>query len=82
MVESRKNYPDNSLIFAQKAQGRSERAALSFAEKLAALDDLRTRVAPIIRAREARKRDRQAFRAADMPQKFLTDLEVLASGKR
>lgn len=49
-----RSYPDNSEIFARKAEGRKERAALSFGEKLDALDALRARVAPIVKAREAR----------------------------
>jgi len=53
---SGKQYPDNSEIFARKAEGRRERARLTFAEKLAAMDALRERVAPIVRAREARRR--------------------------
>ncbi|MGH6871468.1 MAG: hypothetical protein ACREHE_08175 [Rhizomicrobium sp.] len=53
-----KTYPDNSAIHARKAEGRRQRAALSFAQKLVALDALRARAAPIIRAREARKRPR------------------------
>jgi hypothetical protein len=53
-------YPDNSDIHARKTQGRRQRAALSFAEKLDALDDLRARVAPIVRAREARRSLRAA----------------------
>ena len=56
MPESRKEYPDISDILARKAEGRRERAALSFAEKLELLDALRERVAPIIRARDLRKR--------------------------
>jgi hypothetical protein len=48
-------YPDNSEIYALKAERRRLRAALPFAEKLDALDALRARVAPIIRARELRK---------------------------
>ena len=47
-------YPDVSDILAGKARGRRERAALSFAEKLAILDKLRESVAPIVRARQAR----------------------------
>ena len=50
-----KQYPDNSEIFARKAAGRRERASATFAEKLAAMDELKERVAPIVRAREARK---------------------------
>ncbi len=54
---NRKQYPDNSDIFARKAEGRKQRAQLTFAEKLDAVDALRERVAPIVRAREARRRD-------------------------
>ncbi|HEY4943454.1 MAG TPA: hypothetical protein VII56_18635 [Rhizomicrobium sp.] len=56
MPEAPKDYPDNSEIHARKAEGRRLRAAASFAQKLAALDELRDRVAPIVRAREARHR--------------------------
>ncbi|HEX4295589.1 MAG TPA: hypothetical protein VHZ29_15745 [Rhizomicrobium sp.] len=52
---NRKQYPDNSGIFARKAEGRKQRAQLTFAEKLDAVDALRERVAPIVRAREARR---------------------------
>lgn len=51
-----KYYPDNSAIFALKAEGRLQRAAATFAEKLAALDNLRERVQPIIHARDDRNR--------------------------
>jgi hypothetical protein len=50
-----KEYPDNSGIFARKAEGRRARARLTFAQKLAALDALRDRVAPIARARRTRR---------------------------
>ena len=49
-------YPDISSILALKAEGRRERAALSFSEKLDALDALSARVEPIVQAREARKK--------------------------
>lgn len=55
MSGTRERYPDNSEIFALKAEGRRERARATFAEKLTAMDDLRKRVAPIVRAREARR---------------------------
>ena len=55
MSATRKSYPDNAAILAQKLRGRRERAALSFAEKLDALDAMRTRVSPIIRSRNLRK---------------------------
>jgi hypothetical protein len=50
------NYPDISDIIARKTSGRRQRAALSFAEKLAALDALRERVAPIVQARKIRQK--------------------------
>ena len=55
MCEPEPFYPDNSDIHARKAEGRRQRAKLSFAEKLAAVDELRARIEPIVRAREARK---------------------------
>lgn len=48
-------YSDISAIPANKAAGRRQRAALSFAEKLAIVDELKEWVAPIIRAREFRR---------------------------
>lgn len=62
MKDRQKQYPDNSAIFAQKAEWRRERAGATFAEKLAALDALRERVEPIVRAREQRKRGSPAIR--------------------
>jgi hypothetical protein len=64
MSNTRKSYPDNTDIFARKAEGRRQRAAATFAEKLAALDALRDRVAPIVRAREARKNRHLRLRPA------------------
>lgn len=58
MTSRQKQYPDNTQIFAQKAEGRRQRAKATFAEKLAALDDLRKRVEPIVRARAQRKHAR------------------------
>lgn len=51
-----KLYPDNSAIHARKAQGRKERGAISFADKLDALDAMKKRLSPIMASREARKR--------------------------
>jgi hypothetical protein len=59
MFGTRKRYPDNSGIFARKEEGRRERALATFAEKLTAMDALRERVAPIARAREARRQTQQ-----------------------
>ncbi len=56
-MDAPKHYPDNSDIFARKAKGRRQRARASFAEKLAALDALRARVAPVVRARKARQQN-------------------------
>ena len=55
MSDRRSHYPDMSGILARKAEGRRQRAGLSFAQKLDLLDALRERVAPIVRAREMRK---------------------------
>jgi hypothetical protein len=57
MTDTHIDYPDNAGIHARKAEGRRQQAALSFGEKLAILDDLRARVEPIVRAREARRLD-------------------------
>ena len=48
-------YPDIADILARKAAGRIQRTALSFAEKLEILDEMRARVQPITRARDARR---------------------------
>jgi len=55
MTEQRPQYPDVSDILAHKAAGRRQRAALTFAEKLAILDALKERMEPIVRAREFRR---------------------------
>jgi hypothetical protein len=55
MNDSEANYPDISDILARKEAGRRQRAALSFTEKLDALDALRKRVQPIVRARKLRE---------------------------
>ncbi len=67
MSNTRKTYPDNTEIFARKAEGRRQRAAATFAEKLAALDELRDRVAPIVRAREARRNQHLRSRSGRDP---------------
>ena len=58
-MSGRKRYPDNSEIFARKAEGRRERALASFADKLDAMDAMKERIAPIVRAREARRQARR-----------------------
>jgi hypothetical protein len=47
-------YPDISDILYRKAEGRREIARRSFGEKIAMMEALRERVAPIKRAREQR----------------------------
>jgi hypothetical protein len=47
-------YPDITDILARKAEGRRERASLTFAEKLDAVDALKARLEPVDRARKAR----------------------------
>ena len=60
MTGQRKEYPDNSEIHACKAKGRQERARASFAEKLDAMDEMRERVAPFVRARDARRQGQRS----------------------
>lgn len=50
-----RKYPDMSDILARKAEGRKKLAALSFGEKLEILEQMRARVAPIRKARDARR---------------------------
>ena len=49
-------YPDIRELIAKKARGRSERARLSFGEKLEILDKMRADIEPIVRARQDRYR--------------------------
>jgi hypothetical protein len=65
-MQGRPSYPDIAAILAQKERGRRERAALSFAEKLDALERLKENVAPIIAARKLRTAEpgRQALRGS------------------
>jgi len=53
-MPSGRTYPDITDILARKARGRRARAALSFAEKLDALERLRENVAPIVEGRRLR----------------------------
>lgn len=59
-MDGRHRYPEIGDIVARKAKGRSERARLTFGEKLERLDKLRDDVAPIVLARRARTRLPQA----------------------
>jgi hypothetical protein len=64
MADGPKQYPDISDILARKERGRRQRAALTFAEKLDALDALRARLEPLVRARKRRADDRSGNRGA------------------
>jgi hypothetical protein len=55
LPDTYKSYPDNQDIFARKMLGRKVRAGATFAEKLAAMDSLKARVAPLVQARKARR---------------------------
>src|SRR5205807_7065807 len=48
------SYPDISDILARKAQGRREISRRSFGEKIAMVEELRKRLAPLKRERERR----------------------------
>jgi hypothetical protein len=48
-------YPDVSDILARKLEGRRSIAARSFAEKISLIEAMRERLAPLKRAREARR---------------------------
>jgi hypothetical protein len=52
-------YANIWAIIARKIAGRRQQATLSFAEKLAIMDEMKERVAPIIHARELRKSRRR-----------------------
>jgi hypothetical protein len=49
-------YPDISDILARKREGRRELARRSLGEKIAWVETMRERLAPLKRAREARQR--------------------------
>lgn len=48
------SYPDISDILARKAEGRRDIAGRSFGEKVAMVERMRERLAPLKRAREQR----------------------------
>jgi hypothetical protein len=70
MAARRTHYPDNSEILARKSEGRRENARATFAQKLAILERLKERVAPIVRAREARTASQRAPRAGAAKHSF------------
>ena len=53
MKERPSAYPDNADLFARKADGRIERASFSFVAKLGILDEMRSRLEPMVRARRS-----------------------------
>jgi hypothetical protein len=55
MNREQPNCPDISDILARKAEGRRELAKLSFSQKLAILEEMRARLAPLRKAREKRR---------------------------
>lgn len=50
-----RSYPDNSDILARKAEGRRNSSRRSFGEKIAAMEALRDRLAPLKQRREQRR---------------------------
>ena len=50
-----KTFPDISDILARKAEGRREIARRSFGEKIAMIEVMRERLAPLKQAREMRQ---------------------------
>jgi hypothetical protein len=55
MTKSGSKYPDISDILARKAEGRRDAARRSFGEKIAWVEQMRERLAPLKRAREERR---------------------------
>jgi hypothetical protein len=53
-MSAKRIYPDVSDILDRKAQGRVALASRSFVEKIAMVEALRDRLAPLKRAREMR----------------------------
>jgi hypothetical protein len=54
MTQDKPIYPDVSDILARKAEGRRDAARRTFGEKIAWAEEMRERLAPLRRAREAR----------------------------
>jgi len=55
MTDDKRKYPDISDILARKAEGRRDAAKRSFGEKIAWVEQMRERLAPLKRAREERQ---------------------------
>jgi hypothetical protein len=61
-MKSPRSYPDISDILAQKEERRRLAAARSFGEKIAVIEALRERLAPLKQARIAREQATAALR--------------------
>jgi hypothetical protein len=61
----RKVYPDVSDILARKQEGRRAIAGRSFSEKIAMIEAMRERLAPLKRARQSRRAARSTRSPAD-----------------
>jgi hypothetical protein len=57
-------YPDISEVLARKTEGRRQLSQLSFGQKIALVEALRERLAPLKRAREQRIAAKSMGRAA------------------
>jgi hypothetical protein len=53
--EKQRHYPDISDVLERKREGRRAKARLSFGEKIARVEAMRKDLAPLKRAREARR---------------------------
>jgi hypothetical protein len=65
MTDEPQIYPDISDILARKAEGRRDLARRSFGEKIAWCEMMRERLAPLKRAREARRATQSTSGAQD-----------------
>ncbi len=61
MSRNRQNYPDISDILMRKKERRHEISRRSFGEKIAMVERLRERLAPLKRMREERRGRRETF---------------------
>ena len=59
MSDNERRYPDVSDILARKAEGRRDAVKRSFGEKIAWVEQMRERLAPLKRAREERQAARR-----------------------
>ena len=59
MTKGKATYPDLSDVHARKAQGRRAAARRTWGEKIAIVEVMRERLAPLKRARETASQNRQ-----------------------